>query len=106
MTLIIPQLTYARPPVLADEIARLEDLYAMKVIGTDAEERFDRFTRLAATILEVPLAAISLVDADRQWIKSGHGVPLREMPREISFCGHAIAEPSMLVIPDAREDRR
>ena len=106
MTLIIPQLTYARPPVLADEIARLEDLYAMKVIGTDAEERFDRFTRLAATILEVPMAAISLVDADRQWIKSGHGVPLREMPREISFCGHAIAEPSMLVIPDAREDRR
>jgi len=106
LTLIIPQLTYAPPPVLADEIARLEDLYAMKVIGTDAEERFDRFTRLAATILEVPMAAISLVDADRQWIKSGHGVPLREMPREISFCGHAIAETSMLVIPDAREDRR
>jgi EAL domain-containing protein (putative c-di-GMP-specific phosphodiesterase class I)/GGDEF domain-containing protein len=106
LTLIIPQLTYAPPPVLEDEIARLEDLYAMKVVGTDAEERFDRFTRLAATMLEVPMAAISLVDSDRQWIKSGHGVPLREMPRDISFCGHAIAEPSMLVIPDAREDRR
>lgn len=106
MTLIIPQLSYLPPPVLEDEIARLEDLYAMKLVGTDAEERFDRFTRLAATILEVPMAAISLVDADRQWFKSGHGIPVREMPRDISFCGHAIAEQSMLVVPDAREDRR
>jgi predicted signal transduction protein with EAL and GGDEF domain len=106
LTLIIPQLSYLPPPVLEDEIARLEDLYAMKLVGTDAEERFDRFTRLAATILEVPMAAISLVDADRQWFKSGHGIPVREMPRDISFCGHAIAEQSMLVVPDAREDRR
>ena len=106
MTLIIPQLSYQAPPVLADEIGRLEDLYAMKVVGTAAEERFDRFTRLAATILDVPIAAISLVDADRQWFKSGHGLAIREMPREISFCGHAIAGVSTMVVPDARDDRR
>jgi predicted signal transduction protein with EAL and GGDEF domain len=106
LTLIIPQLKHQAPPVLADEIDRLEDLYAMKVVGTDAEERFDKFTRLAATILDVPMAAISLVDADRQWFKSGHGIAIREMPRDISFCGHAIAEASIMVVPDARDDLR
>ena len=106
MTVQIPQLKYLAPPPLADEIARLDDLYSLDVLDTASEERFDQYTRLAATILDVPLAAISLVDSDRQWFKSTHGFSLREMPRDISFCGHAMANPEVMVIPDALSDER
>jgi predicted signal transduction protein with EAL and GGDEF domain len=106
MTILIPQLAHIAPPALADEVDRLEDLYSMKILDTAADERFDQFTRLAATILDAPLAAISFVDQDRQWFKSSFGFKLRETPRDISFCAHAIAEPEILVVPDTREDRR
>lgn len=106
MTIIIPQLQHIAPPTLADEVDRLEDLYSMRILDSAADERFDQFARLAATVLDTPLAAISFVDKDRQWFKSAHGFSLSETPRDISFCGHAIAEDEILVVPDARSDRR
>lgn len=107
MTILIPQLAQIAPPTLADEVDRLEDLYSMKILDTAADERLDQFTRLAATVLNTPLAAISFVDKTRQWFKSSHGFTLTETPRDISFCAHAIAaESKIMVIPDARDDRR
>ena len=57
-------------------------------------------------ILDVPIALVSLVDAERQWLKSRHGLDANQVPRDISFCGHVIAEGAPLVVPDTFDDPR
>ncbi|ABC23552.1 hypothetical protein F11_14145 [Rhodospirillum rubrum F11] len=83
-----------------DELARLAALHAYRVLDTLPEVAFDRVTRLAALILDVPIALISLVDRDRQWFKSRRGVDVDEMPRAIAFCDHAIRGTDILVVND------
>lgn len=94
------------PSKPADEATRLADLHALAVLDTPAEERFNRLTRIARILFDAPMAMVSLVDADRQWVKSGSGFPMRETSRETSFCGHAILSDEVMVIPDAAEDPR
>lgn len=94
------------PPPLPDETARLEALRGLSILDTPPEPRFDRITRLAAAIFGVPVALVSLVDAGRQWFKSRIGLDASETSRDISFCGHAIATPDILVVEDADRDRR
>jgi len=94
------------PPKLPGEAARLETLCRLGILDTPPEPRFDRITRLAAEIFGVPIALVSLIDADRQWFKSRVGLDAPETSRDISFCGHAIATPEILVVEDAIEDRR
>ncbi len=94
------------PPLPADESQRLATLRHLELLDTPREERFDRITRLAAALLEVPIAVISLVDADRQWFKAAYGLDATETPRDISFCGHAILNGDLLVVPDALKDAR
>mgnify|MGYP002624027005 CR=1 FL=1 len=93
-------------PTPADEAARLADLRGLQLLDTPPEERFDRITRLAAQVLEVPIAYIALIDDDRQWFKSKCGLTTDETGREVSFCGHAILDDEPLIIPDARQDER
>lgn len=100
-----PAVTVAAPPH-PREAERLAALYDLDILDTAADRRFDRLTALAADVLEVPIALISLVDANRQWFKSACGLSLDETPRAPSFCGHAILEEQLLVIEDARLDRR
>ena len=85
---------------------RVQALRELHLLDTPAEERFDRFTRLAAAAFGVPIALISLVDERRQWFKSRHGLDACETPRSIAFCSHAVALDSQLVVPDARLDTR
>ena len=94
------------PAIPADEAARLGALIDLAVLDTDAEERFDRLTRLAARILDVPIALVSLIDRDRQWFKSRVGLAATETSREISFCGHAIHSDELFVVNDAALDDR
>ncbi|MDH5277198.1 MAG: GAF domain-containing protein [Gammaproteobacteria bacterium] len=94
------------PPKPYNERQRLETLRALNILDTDPEERFDRFTRLAAKLFDVPIALVSLVDANRQWFKSKQGLSVCETSREISFCGHAILGDDVLVIEDATLDER
>ena len=89
-----------------NEHERLAALQALKILDTEAEERFDRITRVAQRLFAVPIALISLVDATRQWFKSRQGLAIAETPRQVSFCGHAIGGDDALVIPDARQDPR
>jgi PAS domain S-box-containing protein len=70
------------------------------------EQVYDDLTQLAADICGTPIALISLVDKDRQWFKSRVGLEATETPRDISFCGHAVAAKATLNIPDARQDPR
>lgn len=76
------------------------------MLDTPGEERFDRITRICSQAFNVPIAYIALIDSDRQWFKSSCGLSTPETTRESSFCGHAILEPEVLVIPDARLDPR
>lgn len=89
-----------------DETRRVEALRALKVLDTPPEERFDRITRLAAALFDVPVALISLVDENRQWFKSTCGIELHETPRDESFCAHAVLARAPLIIPDALLDER
>ncbi|HEU4321938.1 MAG TPA: diguanylate cyclase [Roseiflexaceae bacterium] len=93
-------------PLPDDEVARLATLLCLRILDTPPEERFDRITRLVAAHFDVPVAAINLVDAERQWTKAGVGMPKREMPRAISFCAHALLEQEALVVADASQDKR
>jgi diguanylate cyclase (GGDEF)-like protein len=95
-----------RPRIPLDEAQRLAALHATNLLGSAPEESFDRVTRTAARLLDVPIALVSLVDRDRQWFKSRTGLDACETPRDISFCGHAILADEPLVVPDAARDAR
>ncbi len=94
------------PRIPKDEADRLKALEGYRVMDTPPEDAFDDLTTLVARILNVPIALVSLVDADRQWFKSRYGLDAPETPRDISFCGHVVAEQNILVVPDAFEDDR
>jgi GAF domain-containing protein len=89
-----------------DEGDRLAALRALLILDTPPEERFDRIAAFAAQEFDMPIAMVSLVDADRTWFKSHIGVDLCEAPRDISFCGHAILADDTLVVPDTLKDGR
>lgn len=94
------------PDIPNNEEARLASLRALDILDTPFEERLDRITRLASQLFDVPIALLSLIDLDRQWFKSSMGLDVSETSRAISFCGHAILSPSVMIIPDARIDPR
>ncbi|MBD0335426.1 MAG: GAF domain-containing protein [Cyanobacteria bacterium Co-bin13] len=88
------------------EAARLEALRQYRILDTPSEQAYDDITALAAFICDVPIALISLVDADRQWFKSKVGVDVNETSRNVSFCAHAILGESILIVKDALQDER
>ena len=90
----------------AIEAKRLQKLYSYEILDTAPDASFDRITRLAQATLQTPIAMISLVDANRQWIKSAQGLDVREPPRAVSFCSHVIESNEPMVVPDTREDQR
>ncbi|HTZ34411.1 MAG TPA: MBL fold metallo-hydrolase [Stellaceae bacterium] len=93
-------------PLPPGEAERLAALHQLAVLDTGREERFDRLTRIAAAAFDVPVALVSLVDANRQWFKSTCGTDLCETARDVSFCAHAILERKVMVVPDALLDQR
>ncbi|MDC0589625.1 sensor domain-containing diguanylate cyclase [Porticoccaceae bacterium] len=94
------------PEIPPNEVARLQTLRSFDILDTPQEERFDRLTRMARRLFDVPIALVSLVDKDRQWFKSRIGLPVSETPRDISFCGHSILGEEVFIIPDASSDER
>lgn len=93
-------------PLPIDEPARLAALQAYRILDTLPEAAFDRIANLAAQSLRMPLVAISFTDRDRQWVKASVGGFPKEIPRELSFCTHAILEPETLIVPDVQKDPR
>ena len=93
-------------PILADEQDRLADLAALRLLDTPREQRFDRLVRLAAQVLDAPIAYIALISSDRQWFKARCGLATDESGRDISFCGHTIQQNRPLIVPDATLDER
>lgn len=97
---------WARDHDATRESLRLEALRSLKILDTPEERRFDRLARLAQRMFRAPIALVSLVDEHRQWFKSHPGLDVRETPREISFCTHAIQDNEIMVVPDAHLDAR
>jgi DNA-binding response OmpR family regulator len=93
-------------PLPSDEEQRLAALHALNVLDSPPEERFDRYTAEISETLDVPVALVSLVDTDRQWFKSHHGVDVSETPRDLSLCAHAILGADILMVPDTLADPR
>lgn len=88
------------------ERARLSTLQELDILDSGPDEAIDRLTRLASELLDTPFSLVSLIDADRQYLKSHHGTDIEETPRELSFCTHALAEDATLVIEDLQADAR
>lgn len=99
----IPHRTAAGTEV--DEGVRLRELLSLRILDTRPEERFDRYTRLAADLFDVPIALISLIDENRQWFKSRVGLDVCETDRDEAFCDQAFAS-NLLEVPDATADGR
>src|SRR5213593_1291729 len=88
----------------AEESARLSALRSYCVLETGRESRFDDLTCLASTICETPVSLVSLVDTNRLFLQSAHGVELREVTHPAFFCSHATRERDLFIVPDASED--
>ena len=89
-----------------NESQRLAALAEYDILDSLPETAYDDITHLASELCGAPLAAVSLVDENRQWFKAAVGLDVTETPRDIAFCAHALFGPEVLVIPDARTDAR
>lgn len=94
------------PEIPADEAKRIHALRAYNLLDTPPEERFDRLTRLARRLFDVPIALVSLVDVNRQWFKSCQGLAVTETSRDVSFCAHAILDNDIMLVPNTLSDER
>ncbi len=93
-------------PIPEDEGERLTALYRLLILDTPPQERFDKIVAFAAYEFEAPIVLISLVDRNRQWFKSKLGIAVCETARDISFCGHTIMHPAIMVVPETAADPR
>ncbi|MBL8218530.1 MAG: PAS domain S-box protein [Bryobacterales bacterium] len=93
-------------PIPPDEIARLAALRRYGVLDTEPEDSYDRLTRIAAQLFQTSSAAVCMIDEQRQWFKSCHGLSVSESPRAGSFCSHTILGAEPMVVCDARRDPR
>ena len=94
-------------PLPPNETQRLVALRSYGVLDTPPEAAFDDITRIAAAVCGTPTALISFVTDERQWFKSTVGAgDLRETPRDLSVCAHALLQPDLLEVPDLSADAR
>jgi len=95
-----------KPPTPFNEDDRIAALHALNILDTPQEERFDRLTRLAKRVFNVPYVTISMIDTHRQWFKSVQGLTICQTSRDISFCAHAILFDDILYVENALKDKR
>ena len=93
-------------PLPHDEQERLNELKKYGILDTEPEAIFESMVQLATYICKTPIAAISLVDENRQWFKAIKGIDAKETPRDVAFCAHAILQDVAMVVPDALLDER
>jgi diguanylate cyclase (GGDEF)-like protein len=94
-------------PLCPNEAERLGALYNLDILDTPPTKVFDSFVQVASGLFGVPIAAVALIDAERQWFKAVTGLPMRETPRDMAFCGYTILQPDEVFwVSDATRDSR
>lgn len=95
------------PPIPENEEQRLEAVHKLDLLDTDPEERFDRICELTTTLLQTPIAYLSLIAGEKQFYKATCGMgDMRETPRSLSFCAHTVYLDETLIVEDATGDER
>jgi GAF domain-containing protein len=89
-----------------NESLRLKELHEMEILDTESETIYDNIVEMASLICDTPVALLSFIDSDRQWVKAKKGLNVTEVPRDLSFCSHVILEDNPLIVPDALQDER
>ena len=89
-----------------NEAERLNALRRYQILDTPPEPAFDRIAEMAATLFQVPMAVVSLVDEDRVWFKSRLGIDADHCARDAGLCSSAIASPGVYYLRDAAHDER
>jgi GAF domain-containing protein len=93
-------------PLPHNELQRLNNLRQYQILDSLPEKEFDEIVKFAARSFNVPIAAISLVDANRQWFKASCGLAVCETSRDAAFCAHTILSFETMIIEDAHLDSR
>lgn len=92
--------------ILMNERERLNAVRRYDILDTPPDGAYDHVTSLAARLFQVPISIISIVDSDRIWFKSHHGIHANEVDRELGLCASAILQNGPYVIEDAQNDVR
>ncbi|MCU1499958.1 MAG: hypothetical protein JWM47_3911 [Acidimicrobiales bacterium] len=92
--------------VPADEKERMAAVRRYDILDTPPDGAFDRVTALAARLCDTPIAIVSIVDSDRIWFKSHHGVEVDQIDRDPGLCASAILNDAPWVVEDAQADPR
>ncbi|MBD2127914.1 ATP-binding protein [Microcoleus sp. ZQ-A2] len=88
------------------ETERLNALRRYEILDTPPDGAFDRITSIVARLFKVPIAIVSLVDSDRIWFKSHHGLEVQQIDRAPGLCASAIFSDDIYAITDAAKDLR
>lgn len=88
------------------DIQRLKHLHGLGLLDSEPEHRYDRITKLCARLFNVDISLISLIDENRQWIKSSIGFSQRQTERSIAFCNQTIAQDDVYIVPDTLLDHQ
>src|SRR3982751_2739699 len=93
-------------PISHNEKERLQELFSYNILDTPVEEEFEDLVQIAVNMFNVPVAAITFVDAKRQWIKARRGLDICEVNRKLSVCNHTLLQNQVLEIEDLQQDER
>jgi diguanylate cyclase (GGDEF)-like protein len=94
-------------PTPDNETGRLKALQGYGILETGPAADFDALVHFIASVCGTPMAAIVLLDQDRQWFKASVGLPMKQTDRRLAFCAHAIVSPDRpFVVSDATLDER
>jgi GAF domain-containing protein len=88
------------------ETERVNALRRLEILDSPEDGSFNRITSLAAKVFNVPIAIISLVDSDRIWFKSHHGLDINQIDKAPGLCASAILSDDIYLVEDARNDPR
>lgn len=85
---------------------RLLAVERFKTLDLEKDTEFQELIQMVSEICDTPIALLTLIDKDTQWLKVKKGTDVTALPREISFCSHTIMDDNLMIVPDASKDER